>query len=408
MTGPRATQGRVLRLFAPGAATSSARARPSRDRAADRPGRPSDAGHGPAGPRERGRARRAAGEAGRRDVLGSSAERRSGASSSSSAARSQAAGPAVVTLGSAGSNHAVATAVFARELGMTARAILHPHPDAEHVRKNLDRLASLDADARTATWLRLFATLVRGRLDSTGATRPLVDPTGGQQRARRPRRRGGRARGRGGRPGRPDHDARGRRGGRGLVRHGGRARDRVRARARAGAGGGGPCRAQAHRHPGRKILRLARGGLRILRRAGMVPQDEVVLGAVDVVHAEAGGGYAKPTPAGDRAAARATTAGVAAETTYTGKAWAHLFSGALHGAPGALLEHFRGPSVLRVCGLSPSFPDNKLTNVRFFGIRNVNNRKVTLCLREQELPLPDDPRAAGQETREGRRPCNVS
>ena len=179
----------------------------------------------------------------------------------------------VVTLGSAGGNHAVATAVFARELGMTARAILHPHPDAEHVRKNLDRLASLEADARTATWLRLFTTLVRGRLDSTGATRPLWIPPGGSSAL------GvlGAAEGalevvedaRAGRITMPEAV---------VVAAGscGTAAGLMIGFALARA----PVRVVAVRvvprliASRRKILRLARGGLRILQRAGMAPQDE--------------------------------------------------------------------------------------------------------------------------------------
>jgi len=76
-----------------------------------------------------------------------------------------------------------------------------------------------------------------------------------------------------------------------------------------------------------KILRLAHGGLSILRRSGLA--EEVILGPVDVVHTQAGKGYARPTPAAERAAAIATRAGIPAETTYTGKVWAHLLSGAL-------------------------------------------------------------------------------
>jgi 1-aminocyclopropane-1-carboxylate deaminase/D-cysteine desulfhydrase-like pyridoxal-dependent ACC family enzyme len=187
---------------------------------------------------------------------------------------------------------------------------------------------SLEADARTATWLRLFGTLIRGRLDPAGGSRPLWIPPGGSSAL------GvlGAAEGalevvedaRAGRISMPE-----------VV---------VVAAGSCGTAAGlaigfalarAPVRVVAVRvvprlvANRRKILRLARGGLRILRRSGMAAADEVVLGSVDMVHAEAGGGYAKPTPAGELAAARATTAGVAAETTYTGKAWAHLFSGAL-------------------------------------------------------------------------------
>lgn len=53
--------------------------------------------------------------------------------------------PAVLTFGGAGSNHALATAVYARELGMRALLVLGPQHNSRHVRANL--LCALAAQA---------------------------------------------------------------------------------------------------------------------------------------------------------------------------------------------------------------------------------------------------------------------
>jgi hypothetical protein len=47
-----------------------------------------------------------------------------------------------------------------------------------------------------------------------------------------------------------------------------------------------------------------------------------------MVHEEAGRGYARPTERAEKAVTIAHGSGIQAETTYTGKAWAHLISGA--------------------------------------------------------------------------------
>ena len=228
---------------------------------------------------------------------------------------------------------------------MTARAILYPHPDPEHVRKNLDRLASLDADARTATWLRLFGTLLRGRLDRLGGTRPALDPAGRQQRARRARRRGGRARGRRTTPGQAGSPmpedvvvAAGSCGtAAGLVA-------RVRARARAGARRRRPGRAQARRAIGARSCGWP-GAVSGSCRAGMGSGDEVVLGAA--------GRWSTPKQAGGYAQAdarrrarrrpRATTAGVAGRDDLHREGLGAPVLRAPFGPPSAVLEHFRRP-----------------------------------------------------------------
>lgn len=54
----------------------------------------------------------------------------------------------VVTSGGIGSNHVLATATYARELGLEPRAVQFPQPVTDHVRENLRALAGLDPDLR--------------------------------------------------------------------------------------------------------------------------------------------------------------------------------------------------------------------------------------------------------------------
>jgi D-cysteine desulfhydrase len=53
------------------------------------------------------------------------------------------AGP-VVTAGGEGSHHVLATALFARDLGLGVEAVVYPQPETDDVRHTRDRLASLD------------------------------------------------------------------------------------------------------------------------------------------------------------------------------------------------------------------------------------------------------------------------
>jgi D-cysteine desulfhydrase len=235
---------------------------------------------------------------------------------------------AVLTIGSAGSNHVVATATFAREAGLASRSVLFPYPDPDHARRNAARLAALGAEARTTGWLGFLPALARGRLRRAGGTRPLWIAPGGSSGL----------------------------GVLGVVE--GALEVALAARAgiiampedvvvAAGSCGtaaglalgfalaGARVRVVAVRVVPRivasraKILRLADEGQAILRRAGLT--QGVNLGEVAFVHTQAGPGYGRPTPAAEQAVARARAAGLRAETTYTGKAWAHVLSGALRG-----------------------------------------------------------------------------
>ena len=94
----------------------------------------------------------------------------------------QAGARAVITFGYAGSNHAAATAVYAREAGLQAISMLLPQPNASYVRRNL--LVGLAAGAELHEFSSLAALtaatalrLARARIQ-TGRM-PYVIPPGG-------------------------------------------------------------------------------------------------------------------------------------------------------------------------------------------------------------------------------------
>jgi len=92
----------------------------------------------------------------------------------------------VLTFGAAGSNHALATAIYARQLGLHPIIMLIPQPNAHSVRKNLLASRTIDAELHynasmpgvAANTLRVLAgrTLREGRLPmviAPGGTSPL-------------------------------------------------------------------------------------------------------------------------------------------------------------------------------------------------------------------------------------------
>jgi 1-aminocyclopropane-1-carboxylate deaminase/D-cysteine desulfhydrase-like pyridoxal-dependent ACC family enzyme len=88
----------------------------------------------------------------------------------------------VVTFGFAGSNHALATAIHARRLGLGSTSLLLPQPNAHYVRRNLLAGHCCQADLRHYdTWTRLtlglIGKLLQGRIKQ-GAF-PRVIPAGG-------------------------------------------------------------------------------------------------------------------------------------------------------------------------------------------------------------------------------------
>lgn len=88
----------------------------------------------------------------------------------------------VMTFGAAGSNHALATAIYARKLGLHSISMLTPQPNATYVRRNLLMSFAQDAGLRSyrdgkaarrgAAWLRWW-----GRLRRRGPL--MVIPPGG-------------------------------------------------------------------------------------------------------------------------------------------------------------------------------------------------------------------------------------
>jgi D-cysteine desulfhydrase len=86
---------------------------------------------------------------------------------------------AVVTFGGAGSNQAVATALYAAELGLRAILLLAPQPGGEHLRQNL--LAALRAGAE----IRLVSSVAEAEAEARRMARrapaaaPHVIPAGG-------------------------------------------------------------------------------------------------------------------------------------------------------------------------------------------------------------------------------------
>lgn len=83
----------------------------------------------------------------------------------------------VLTFGAAGSNHALATALAAREAGLGCALVLLPEPPSEHVRAHLLSAAGLGAELHAGT---------RGDLEEparaverVGGARPYVIPLGG-------------------------------------------------------------------------------------------------------------------------------------------------------------------------------------------------------------------------------------
>ncbi|OGV67560.1 MAG: hypothetical protein A3K19_13435 [Lentisphaerae bacterium RIFOXYB12_FULL_65_16] len=88
----------------------------------------------------------------------------------------------VITFGFAGSNHALATAIYAGQLGMTSISMLLPQVNAHYVRRNLLASHAVRAELRPcANWLHLIlATMrrvVRGMLRNGVA--PHAIPAGG-------------------------------------------------------------------------------------------------------------------------------------------------------------------------------------------------------------------------------------
>jgi D-cysteine desulfhydrase len=81
----------------------------------------------------------------------------------------------ILTGGALGTNHGLATALFARQLGMRTVLVLVPQPETEHVRRQLERMRASGAELHMAQGvLRAYA--LAGSLILRRATPPLNLP----------------------------------------------------------------------------------------------------------------------------------------------------------------------------------------------------------------------------------------
>ena len=94
----------------------------------------------------------------------------------------QAAGAkSVLTFGAAGSNHALATALYARECGMKAALVLGPQHNSPHVRENIQAMVQAEAILCPCSWEDSAATAAARfhKLWKQDGTPPYVIPPGG-------------------------------------------------------------------------------------------------------------------------------------------------------------------------------------------------------------------------------------
>jgi len=88
---------------------------------------------------------------------------------------------AVMTFGGAGSNHALATALFARELGMGALLVLGPQYNSRHVRENLLCDLLVEAELHPSPWRDTVRTAARAAHEALrrDGRLPYMIPSGG-------------------------------------------------------------------------------------------------------------------------------------------------------------------------------------------------------------------------------------
>ncbi len=88
----------------------------------------------------------------------------------------------VITYGAAGSNHALATAVCCRSLGLRAICILAPQQSSPHVRKNLLMHGAMGSELHLCSSYTAFPALtqqISDRCRSEEGCEPYIIPTGG-------------------------------------------------------------------------------------------------------------------------------------------------------------------------------------------------------------------------------------
>src|SRR3954463_5912887 len=88
----------------------------------------------------------------------------------------------ILTGGAFGTNHGLATALFARGLGMRTVLVLPPQPETDHVRAQLDRLRASGAEIHVARGLVtsfLLAAWLTAARTGPGLELPYLVPPGG-------------------------------------------------------------------------------------------------------------------------------------------------------------------------------------------------------------------------------------
>ncbi len=230
----------------------------------------------------------------------------------------------VLTTGAYGTNHGLATALYARELGLTCELVLVPQPVTDGVRARLLELAAAGAELHHARNSAHAALAVMARL--ARHPRTVYLPTGGSNP----------------------------RGALGFIDAGLELAAQVRAgelpepaRVYVALGSGGSAAGLAaglalgglrtqvvavlvtYRIPlpARMATRLARRSLELLARAGadVDPRGVDVAGRLEIERRFVGRGYGHPTPEAERAVELAAgLEGLVLERVYTGKALAAL------------------------------------------------------------------------------------
>jgi D-cysteine desulfhydrase len=107
-----------------------------------------------------------------------------------------------------------------------------------------------------------------------------------------------------------------------------------------------------------RLAALARAALRLLHRLDPgVPTPAVGAGDFELLRGELGPGYGAPTPAAERAVRLAAEAGLALETTYTGKCLAALLARAGEASAAAPVLFWNSYNAVDVAAGAPAPPD---------------------------------------------------
>lgn len=231
----------------------------------------------------------------------------------------------IITIGAAGSHHALACAIFARELGIRATLVLFPQPLTHHVRDVLLVDAALGADIRFTGRMATVPTAVAAARIAYWNERVVIIPPGGSDAT----------------------------GTLGYVNAALELAEQVEAGLlpapevivlAAGTLGTAaglaiglslarmPTRVHATRITSRIITndralrKLLSETVALLRTRGVNVDLHDAIGRVHLSHDQVGPGYGQPTDAAREAAARFASHGIVTDTTYSAKAAADLLT----------------------------------------------------------------------------------